>query len=69
MPRKFWSSIVSGKVTKILRQVNVDFVDNLNLIVVDVFRFARSHGWAKIDPPSTQTDRTGVKKVEGPTFF
>ena len=54
---------------KILRQVNVDFVDNLNLIVVDIFRFARSHGGAKIDSPSTKADRTGVKKVEGPTFF
>ena len=54
---------------EILRQVNVDFVDNLDLIVVDIFRLARSHGGAKIDSPSTQTERTGVKKVEGPTFF
>jgi hypothetical protein len=54
---------------EILRQVNVDFVDNLNLIVVDIFRLARSHGGAKIDSPSTQTDRAGVKKVKGPTFF
>ncbi len=54
---------------EILRQVNVDFVDNLNLIVVDIFRLARSHGGAKIDSSSTQTNRTDVKKVEGPTFF
>jgi len=26
---------------EILRQVNADFVDNLNLIVVDIFRLAR----------------------------
>jgi hypothetical protein len=38
-------------------------------MVVDIFRLARSHGGAKIDSPSTQTDRTGVKKVEGPTLF
>lgn len=54
---------------EILRQVNVDFINNLNLIVVDIFRLARSHGGAKIDSPSTQTKRTGVKKVEGATFF
>ena len=54
---------------EILRQVNVDFVDNLDLIVVDIFRLARSHGGAKIDSPSTQTNRTGGKKAEVPTFF
>jgi len=54
---------------EILRQVNVDFINNLNLIVVDIFRLARSHGRAKIDSPSTQTNRMGVKKVQGATFF
>ena len=54
---------------EILRQINIDFIDYLNLIIVDIFRLARSHGGAKIDSSSTQTDRTGAKKVEGPTFF
>ena len=54
---------------EILRQINIDFINYLNLIIVDIFRLARSHGGAKIDSSSTQTDRTGVKKVEGPTFF
>jgi len=48
---------------EILRQVNVDFVDNLNFIVVDIFRLAHSHGGAKIDSSSTQTNRTDLKKV------
>ena len=38
---------------EILRQVNMDFIDNPNRIVFDIFRLARSHGGAKIDSPST----------------
>jgi hypothetical protein len=54
---------------EICRGIEVDPIDDLDTVVIDIFRFARSHGRAKINAPSAQAERPGIKKIGRSAFF